>query len=448
MTPTAFLASLILVLGPLGAQPVLPIGDDTLALQAQIDSLSPGGTLLLEARTYHFQGLRIPRSVIVMGRGERRTVCVRTAASPFFNVTGHSSEVSILQMTLDGGSLAASGINAYGVKTLRLQDLRVTNCGLPPSGSLASDRLGRPIDGIWAGNVDRAVVDHCLLESNARDGFLGVPVRHLFFTRNVCRGNGRMGCTSDLDPEGRTGGPLEVVYRDNEVSNCGTGGLHVESAKKWPLVDATFERNRVSGVGNRDWGYSWGLVMGENCQGTFRGNTVTRTGTKSSLKDYRDGILVTRPGGPVLIEANTVRDSGRVGISVSESSSQVILRNNQVLNSGAAGLETYMLANLLIEGCTVEDGAMMGFWCRLCPSALIQGNRFQGNSRESPGKYPGAHVEASPNIRFKGNDLGGLPQSLGLELGLNALGLLTHLEGNTFEGRRSHPHLTSFSTSN
>ncbi len=444
----ALLGCLLLTFGPAGARTPAPGPDETAILQKRIDALAPGGTLVLEARGYRFHDLRISRPLTIAGQGLERTLCRRRVAGAFFTVTGRTTELTVQNLTLDGGGLEAPGIDADGITALRLSDLRILNCGVPPAGSLASDRLGKPVDGVHAADVDRAEVTRCSFETNARDGFIGIPVRHLVFTGNVCRGNGRMGCTSDVDPRGLTGGPLEAVYQDNKVSDCGTGGLHIETNEHLPVAVALFERNQVARVGNRDWGYSWGLVLGLHCRGTLRGNEISATGLTSSLQDYRNGILVDRPGGEVLIEGNRVQDSGRNGISVGNSPYPVTLRDNQVLGSEYACISVYKLDALRIERCTLEAAGQWGLWCRLCPGAVIQDNHFRGNSRSAQGRYPAALAEASPKLRFLDNDLGGPPESMGLELGSNLLAPLTRFEGNTFEGRRSHPRLSSFKTAN
>ena len=442
------LAGMVLAMGWVGAPAASAVTDDTAVLQRRIDALPEGGTLALEARSYRFQDLRIGRSLTIVGRGEERTLCQRGTARPFFTVTGETTRVSFQKMTLDGGRLEAAGINAVGIAWLHLDGVRVRRCGVPPAGSIPSDRDGKSIDGVYATDVEQALVQHCLLEANARDGFIGIPVRHLTFTGNVCRGNGRMGCTSDVDPEGRTGGPLEVVYQDNEVSDCGTGGLHVETEERYPVAVGLFERNKVDRVGNRDWGYSWGLVLGLHCRGVLRANRITGTGLQSTLQSYRCGILVAKPGGDVVIEGNRVQDSGRSGISVGDSPYPVTLLDNQVQGSRLAGITAYKVEHLRIERCTVEAAGQWGLWCRLCPGAVVRGNHLRGNSSEAPGRYAAAMAEASPGILFQDNDFGGPPQSMGLELGSNFLALATKMEGNTFEGRRSHPKLSSFSTSN
>ena len=445
-TPFVFLAELSFCLCCLVASP--PSEGDRVALQECIDALPAGGTLTLGARAYHFQDLRITRSLTIQGAGRGRTLCDRGGALPFFRLTGKAAEVTIKDLALDGQGLAAAGIEAMGIKTLRLEGLRVARCGQPPTGALPSDRFGKPVDGVYARDVLQAEVRGCALVGNGRDGFIGIPVRRLFFTNNECTGNGRMGCTSDVDPGGKLGGPLQVVYQDNEVANCGTGGLHVESEKGLPAVDALFERNRVINCGDRDWGYSWGLVMGYNSKGVLRGNTVTGLGLRSTLKAYRNGILVSRPGGPVLIEGNTVEDTGRAGISVNESTFPVKLKGNLVRGGRTTGIAVYMVPDLLVENCTVEGCQEAGFWGRLCAGALIQGNHFRDNSRQAQGKFPAMHGEACPNIRILNNDLGGPPQSMGVELVFTGPTAMARLEGNTFAGARRHVRLSSFKTEN
>lgn len=438
----------LLLATALGGTELQRTRDETAALQSQVDALPPGGTLTLEARTYHFQGVTLSKSLTIQGQGPGRTVGTRGTVRPFFQIRGRGTEVTIRQLSLDGGRLEAAGIEAQGIKLLRLSDLRVSRCGTPPPGSLRNDSFGKPVDGVYARDVDRAEVYACRFEANARDGFIGIPVRQLFFARNVSSGNGRMGCTSDIDPEQRLGGPLQVVYQDNEVTDCGTGGLHVESKQGLPVADALFERNRISHCGNRDWGYSWGLVIGQNAQGILRGNTITGTGAKAALKEYRNGIHISRPGGAVLIEGNTILDSGRSGISLSESPHAVTLTNNRIAASGGSGVTAYLVSQLHVTGTTVEGSAKWGLWCRLCPNGVLEGNRFRDNSRGEPGQFAAIHAEASVGLRVKDNDLGGQPHRLGLELGADMLGVLTVIEGNTFEGRRSHPRLSTAKTAN
>jgi hypothetical protein len=445
-TLPALLTALCLACPCAGSAAGAPGGDDTAALQARIDTLAPGATLALEPRPYCFQGLRITRSLTIEGQGAGRTVCTRAAATPFFQIQGRDCEVTIRQLALNGAGLDAAGIVAKAARTLRLEDLRVERCGEPPPGSLAGDRFGKPVDGVYARDVDRAEVYRCSFLGNARDGFIGIPVRHLVFAGNTSSGNGRMGCTSDADPEGQCGGPLEAAYLDNDVSDCGTGGLHVESDEKLPVVEARFEGNRIRDCGNRDWGYSWGLVAGTNVRGLIRGNRISGVGVKSSLQGYRSGIIAGRLGGALMIEGNTVQDCGLYGILINASEAPVRLKDNVVRGSGASGISVYQIPELTVEGCTVEGSGQAGLRCRLCPSALVRGNRFRNNSREALGRHPAVRAEACTGIRMERNDLGGPPQGMGVEV--DPPGCRIQLDGNTFEGQRRHPGLCNVKTEN
>lgn len=409
-------------------------GDETAALQRAVDALPPGGTLVLEGRPYRFQGVRITRSLTIRGQGPERTACTRQEAQPFFIITGRGVEVVLQGFGLDGGGRDAAGVEALEARSLRLQEVRVAHCGVPPSGSLPDDGHGRPVDGVYAKDLDRAEADHCTFEGNARDGFIGIPVRHLRFTGNVSRGNGRMGCTSDVDPEKRAGGPLEAVYLDNVVEDCGTGGLHVESDAGLAPVEARFERNRVSGCGGRDWGYAWGITLGANAWGLVKDNIIARTGQGSRLEAYRNGIHVARPAGDVRIEGNRILDSGRCGISVAESRGAVTLLGNTVEGAGSDGISAYMVRRLHVEDCTVAGAAGSGLWIRLCPGPYVARCRFRGNSAGAPGRHPAVRLESTGRARLEGNDFGGPPQAFGVEAAPRPMALLLSLDRNRFEG--------------
>jgi nitrous oxidase accessory protein NosD len=304
------------------------------------------------------------------------------------------------------------------------------------------------VDGVYAKDVDRAEVEQCELLYNGRDGFIGIPVRHLRFSQNLAKGNGRMGCTSDVDPEHKSGGPLSATYLSNEVIDCGTGGLHVESEEGLPVAEALFERNRILDCGNRDWGYSWGLVIGNHSKGVIRGNVIEGTGLHSRLDAYRNGIHLDLPGGACLVEGNTVKRSGRMGISVSRSPFPVRLIGNVVRDSGNHGIAAYQIEGLQVRDCTVSGASQWGLWLRLCASADISSNHFTNNSQEGPGKYAAIRVENSLGLKIVANDLGGPPHKVGLELESNTFGTQISFEGNLFEGRRKHPQLSSFRTEN
>jgi len=413
-----------------------PGPDETAALQRAVDALPPGGTLLLEARPYRFQGVRITRSLTVRGQGPERTACTRQEAQPFFIITGRSVEVVLQGFALEGGGRDAAGVEAVEVRSLRLRDVRVAHCGVPPPGSLPDDGHGRPVDGVYAKDVERAEAVRCRFEANARDGFIGIPVRHLRFEGNVCRGNGRMGCTSDVDPEKRAGGPLEAVYLDNVVEDCGTGGLHVESDAGLAPVEARFERNRVTGCGGRDWGYAWGITLGANAWGLVKDNTIAGTGKGSLLEAYRNGIHVARPAGDVRIEGNRILDSGRCGISVAESRAAVTLVGNTIEGAGSDGISAYMVRKLHVEDCAVSGAAGSGLGIRLCPGPFVARCRFRDNSVGAPGRYPAVRLESTGRARLVGNDFGGPPQAYGVEASPRAMALLLSLDGNRFQGPR------------
>jgi hypothetical protein len=436
----AFLMTVIL-----GGQP--PV-DETRALQALIDATPTGGTLRLEARTYHGQDLRISRSMTIRGQGPDKTRWRRDQARPFFRIAGRTSNVAIQEMELDGGGLNAAGIEALGVGHLRLKGLRVGQCGTPNPASLPGDRFGKPVDGVYAKDVDRADVEACTFLANGRDGFIGIPVRHLRFIGNLAKGNGRMGCTSDVDPEGKVGGPLSVTYLSNEVIDCGTGGLHVETGDGLPVAEALFEGNRIKDCGDRDWGYSWGLVIGNRARGIIRNNVIERTGLRSKLEAYRNGIHLDLLGGPVLVEGNTIKDSGRVGIAVTRSPYPVRLLGNTVQGSGAHGIAAYQVEGLLVRDGAVSGANQSGLWFRLCSSVEVSGNRFMDNSKAGPNRFAAVHAERSSGLKITGNDLGGPPQKVGLEMEPAPFGPVVGFEGNLFEGRRSHPRLSTFRTEN
>lgn len=371
-----------------------------------------GGELALEPRVYWCAGLRVHRSLRIIGVAGR-TVLHRQVPQPFFLLQGKGATVSLEGLALEGGGLDASGVKAVGLGQLRLKAMRVRGCGRVPSGPLPSDRMGATIDGIYAKDVDRAVVQGCVLSENARDGFIGIPVRDLAFQQNLCEGNGRMGATSDVDPEKKVDGPMKVLYLDNQVRDCGTGGLHVESRPGLPPVEARFEGNLVMDCGSRDRGYSWGIVLGDHARGLLKGNRVIRTAMGSKIHGYGSGILVGRLGGPARLESNWVEESRGSGVTLNACTFPVVLEGNVIRNAGQHGLSAYQVPGLKLRRNRVEDAGGSGIWLRLCRDAVLIGNRISRKTPARERKAAAIQAELCQGLKLKNNDLG---QGVGLQL--------------------------------
>lgn len=419
--------------------------DDTNKLQAAIDEVPEGGMLKLDSRTYVCQDIKVTRSIIIQGAGADKTILRRTAAKPVFRLSGDRVKVRLEGFTIDGDFLPASGIVATTLAELDLRRIRVRNCGRPIGHAIAKDSLGQSVDGVYAYNVNKALVDQCEFSENHRDGFIGIPVKHLFFTNNRCLNNGRMGCTSDRDREPNgPGGPLSVVYENNWVSNCGTGGLHVESTFGNPEVTARFENNTILNCGDQDWGYSWGIVLGPNCSGIVRGNTVDGVGQSSNLKTYRSGILIGGAGGPVTVYNNTVLHAGLSGIVVNDCKRPVQITGNRIRFSGENGVTIYQSEAVSVSNCIISRSQKQGIWLRLAPNCQIIGNTITNNSQISRGKHPGIRAELSRALVITNNTFELNDQNYGLELDNSNYISSLRFFGNTVDGSESHASLCNF----
>jgi hypothetical protein len=165
------------------------------------------------------------------------------------------------------------------------------------------------------------------------------------------------------------------------------------------------------------------------------------------LSSYRSGIHVSNCGGPVTLQDNDVFDSGRNGILVAECEYPVMMSGNNIERSGLHGVTVYR-ARALIRGGRIGASQESGLWLRLASRSVCQGVHFLDNSLRLPGARSDINAELSPDLLVTDNKFDGTSHRFGFELDLAGRWLAVTFRGNTVNGSREGPSLSSFSTRN
>jgi parallel beta-helix repeat protein len=375
-------------------------GKDAAAIRKALEALpSSGGVLRFGPGVYRCDGIELTRSIALRGAGRKTTILRRSSDRPFFTFRGKRSAVSLSDLAFDGRHRPASGLAFYGVDSVRIERVTVENCGTPGFS------LGHhgSIDGVYANDVRRAVVNGCSFLNNERDGFLGIPVRYLVVTDSIADGNGRIGFANDVDVSEKNG-PLSTLYRNNRIERCGSGGLHTESRPRLPVCEMTADGNVVRLCGDDDWGYSWGIVAGSNTRGILRNNTVDRFGLKGRASDYRDGISVYENGGPVSVTNNRVIQAGRAGILVNNARFPVRLVDNRLTDNRIAGIYLYNSPASVVTGNLVEGAHAEEIVCDASNGTTISGNVIRTQA-PIPARSTGVKVRLSRDLVMERNRL-------------------------------------------
>ena len=105
------------------------VADDTVAIQAAIDSLGTAGTVFIPNGTYKANGIVWKDRINIVGAGKRATILRSTSATPLVTYTSVGTEQrgSLRYMTLDGNSVGTIGVSLSGANRFYMEELELTN---------------------------------------------------------------------------------------------------------------------------------------------------------------------------------------------------------------------------------------------------------------------------------------------------------------------------------
>src|SRR5207302_5579818 len=314
---------------------------------------------------------------------------------PLIALTGPGRVLFIHDFGLDGQQYPASGLVVLNMEKATVRNVSVRNFGRP------GHREGHTADynGMYFHTLNNLSILNCVSQHNERDGIETQAVHYLDISNCDLSDNARLGGVAEQNVVTNADGPLEVSFTDNIANNNGSGGFDIETAKGLPAAKGYIHGNTVENGGNDQWGYGWGVVLGNNTYGEISSNTIinfAKTG-----EPYRSAIVAGGNSGMVTIAHNTVNGSGGDGIHINMGASKgypANITDNTVLTSGQDGISAYNAPSSTVRGNIVGNSRKNGITMSRAPGSSITNNQLYGNGGQPVSVTSSHNVVTRPNI--------------------------------------------------
>ncbi|NIN69212.1 MAG: hypothetical protein GTO63_31930 [Anaerolineae bacterium] len=381
------------------------------SLEAAVDAVPPGSTIILEEGTYRLDApLDIGKAIRLEGAGMLRTEIVSEAPDYVIRFSGegpfHAKDIAFRHE----GDLEA---NAVVVKDGQIDFVNCRFTGAVWTEDPAG-RAGLRLEGSATGMVRECMVmendahgirlvdqAQVTLEGNlcsengyngivyrdsaggvardnscSRNGLHGIDVydkAQPTLERNICAGNEESGITYF----GEAGG----LARENECSGNGLHGIGLQGQARPTLEDNVCTGNLGSGIVYFD--SSGGVARGNDCSGNGNHGIAVEAEGGPTLernvcsRNTLNGINVRDEAQPTL-EENVCSQNGQDGIMYAGSASGVA-RENKCTDNGLNGIEVQDKARPTLEanGCARNAQAGIGF--SDSAGGVARGNDCSGN---------------------------------------------------------------------
>lgn len=303
--------------------------------------------------------------------------------------TGPGTVLFIHDLGLDGQQYPSSGLVVLNMEKATIRNVSARNFGRP------GYREGHKTDynGMYFHTLKNLSILDSVSQNNERDGIETQAVHYLNISNCDLSGNGRLGGVAEQNVVTNADGPLEVSFTDNIASNNGSGGFDIETAQGIAPAKGYIHSNTVENGGNDQWGYGWGVVLGNNTYGEISSNTVINFATTGG--PYRGAIVAGGNSATVTIDHNTVKGSGGDGIHINMTEGKghpANITDNTVLNSAQDGISAYNAPSSTVRGNIVGKNGKNGITMSSAPGSSITNNQIYGN-----GAQP-VSVSASSNV--------------------------------------------------
>ena len=276
-----------------------------------------------------------------------------------------------------------------------VRNVSVRNFGRP------GHREGHTADynGMYFHTLNNLSILNCVSQHNERDGIETQAVHYLDISNCDLSDNGRLGGVAEQNVVTNADGPLEVSFTDNIANNNGSGGFDIETAKGLPAAKGYIHGNTVENGGNDQWGYGWGVVLGNNTYGEISSNTVMNFA--ATRGPYRSAIVAGGNSGTVTIAHNTVKGSGGDGIHVNMTEGRgypANITDNTVLNNAQDGISAYNAPSSTLRGNIIGNNSKNGITMSGAARSSVTDNQIYGNGAQPVSVTGSGNVVTRPNI--------------------------------------------------
>lgn len=362
---------------------------DYASLEAAVEAVPPGSTILLDAGTYQLAGsLEIAKSLNLQGAGMEQTL-----------VTGHQGSQVVL---FSGpGSFAVrdiefryEGTDPARVVTVDDGEIDIARCTF--SGGIWSDAEKMGGDGLLLRGTTSGSIRGSLFEGNGLSGMELQDQSQPLLEDNVFRDNGKSG----LIYFGHSGG---TARRNESIAN-GLHGIEVRDQAQPTLEDNTCNKNVQDGIayfeqaagearqntcsGNGLYGIGVNEeaqpILEENiCQANasvgirFAGNSGGTARNNDCSGNQLHGLAI-RDGAQPLLEGNSCATNAQDGIAYFGQGGGVA-RQNRCAENGLHGISVNEEAHPILEDNICENNAEAGIRFADSSGGMARGNSCSGN---------------------------------------------------------------------
>jgi parallel beta-helix repeat protein len=430
-------ASLLAQPLPEGTQMQVNVPLDVPTIQAAVDRVQPGGTIVVAAGTYQQSvqsgPVQIYKSLKIVGAGAGKTIL--QAPGPQWvavNVATNGLDVTLEGLTVTGGRRGVQ-VNGGSTTSLTLRNVTVekngagkgNDFGLRVTGDVQVHVSGTTIGrndgwGITAANGRASVqLNQSTIADNSMYGIIlqdaseaSITSSQITGTRANVVGSGGYGLylkgTAKATARACTiSGNRYGIYlvenssadvSDSSVAGSARYGVRIRDSSSLTLTNC--QVTGTTGDGSGQYRYGTGLVLGDKTSATLQACTVERS--------YEYGLTISGEA-HATVTACTVRDNAREGILVEENA-RVGITNCQVTgtkkapapsNCCGSGIAALGTSEVSIRGTTSSGNAEAGVWIGETATVSASGCTISNN------QWGGVQVREGGRATISDNTING-----------------------------------------
>ena len=294
------------------------------SLEAAVEAVPPGSSILLDAGTYRLAGpLEIDKSLRLLGVGLEETIVSGGKGDQVVLLTGPGP------FAIEGITFRYEGSGWARVMTVDEAEINILGCRF--TGAVWSEEEARGGDGLLLWGNTTGSIRESRFDGNQLHGVELQDQAHPLLEGNVTMGNGESGFVYFEESGG--------TARNNDCSGNGLHGISVAEQAR-PVL----EGNVCSDNGEV------GIRFSDSATGAARNNTCSHNG----LHGFAVGDEAE-----ITLEGNTSSDNEEVGIRFSDSSTGTV-RNNRCTGNGLHGISVNGEAQPTLEGNICNENLEVG----------------------------------------------------------------------------------------
>jgi len=313
------------------------------SLEAAVEAVPPGSSILLDAGTYRLVGpLEIDKPLSLLGAGLEETIVSGGEGDQVVLLTGPGP------FAVEGITFRYEGSGWGRVMTVDEAEINILRCRF--TGAAWSEEESRGGDGLLLWGNTAGSIRESRFDGNQLHGIELQDQAHPLLEGNVATGNGESGFVYFEESGG--------TARNNDCSGNGLHGISVAEQARPALEGNVCSDNREVGI-----------RFSDSATGAARNNTCSHNG----LHGFAVGDEAE-----VTLEGNTSSDNEEVGIRFSDSATGTA-RNNRCTGNGLHGISVNEEAQPTLEDNICNENLEVGIRFSDFATGTARANECSGN---------------------------------------------------------------------